>query len=208
MLGAIILLLGVFLVQTLKQSFAITTTPAEQQILIPMATMIPVKQTDQVMGNPGAKLLIIEFADLGNKESQTIHSILSNFVTTHPRDMRLVFKHAPLYHFFVNTPLTHQAAYCAGKQGKLFAFVNELITKNNSLREAGLKKSAEGAGVDMNNWWECANSVEAQQAVQSDVALAQSFALGKPPLIFINNQKLNLTKDVDLTQLLTSLIQP
>lgn len=205
-LSTLIIILLLFLVRAIRTTLDISTSAATATPLVPFTTMIPVNSADQSLGNPGAALLIIEFVDLGNSTSLSTHKLLSTFAAAHPRDVRLVFKHAPVYHFFVDTPLASQAAYCAGKQGKLFAFVDAIAGQDLSLRESGLRKAADAAKLDTNVWWDCANSAEAQQAVQSDTAEAQSLAVGKPPLVFINNNYLNLTSGIDVEQLLSTLI--
>jgi protein-disulfide isomerase len=206
-LGIFIIVLGAFLVRAFQSSLAITTQSTDTPLFSANPIAIAIQPTDQVLGNPGAPLTIIEFTDLGNADARALHETFSNFVKKHPRDARLIFKHAPVYHFFSDTVLAHQAAYCAGKQNKLWNFLDALIN-NNNLRESGLRASATTAGIDINNWWICTNSVETQQAVQKDLTEAQSLQAGKPPLIFINNKQLNILKGIDITQLLTSLIQP
>lgn len=207
-LGIFIIVLGLFMARAIQQSLAITTQATDTPLFSPNPIAINIQPTDQVLGNPGAPLTIVEFTDLGNADARTLHEILSNFVNKHPRDARLVFKHAPVYHYFADTVLAHQAAYCAGKQNKLWRFLDALIIDKNSLRESGLRASATTTNLDINSWWTCTNSAETQQAVQKDLTEAQNLQAGKPPLIFINNKQLNILKGIDLQQLLTSLIQP
>lgn len=200
--------MGYFLTREIKDVKKLTTKTTEEPLIADRAIAIPITSSDQILGNPGAPLTVIEYLDLKNNFDKKIHLEISAFVASHPQDVRLIFKHSPVPKFFFNDGvLAHQTAFCAGKQKMFWPFLKELVLSDNNLRETGLKKTALAAELNIEKLWECVESEEARQSVLSNRLEAEQLLSGEPPLVFLNNRKLNIHQDVDLTELLTSLIQ-
>lgn len=213
LLIVLILILGYLLFREIKDVGKLTTRAVEEPLIAERAVSIPISPSDQILGSPGAPLTVVEYIDLKNDLDQRLHREISAFVNSHPQNIRLVFKHSPIPKFFLGDGvLAHQAVFCAGKQKKgtknmMWPFLHELVTNDNNLREKGLRKTAQAAGLDINNLWNCVESEEARQAVLSNRLEAEQLRVGEPPLIFLNNRKLNIQQDFDLTELLSSLIK-
>jgi protein-disulfide isomerase len=198
-------ILGFLLFRELDKAKKITTKAANEPVV--SESTIPLKITDDpILGNPGAPVTVVEYLDLKNQRSKSLHYELSSFVNKSPQDVRLVLKHAPLSGIFSNGELAHKAAFCAGKQNKLWAFLDTLISSNSNIRESGLRKIATEIKLDVSRWWSCTNSEETKTAIESGMAEAQNLKMGNPPLIFLNNRKVNVSEDISLTQLLSTVI--
>lgn len=198
---------GLLLFQQIKKSADIVTQMKAAPIISANAIDLPIDKTDPILGNPGAPLTIVEFIDLGNSRARKIHTELADFVSAHPLDARLIWKDAPSHSIFsFDATLAHQAAFCAGKQNKFWPFVAESIKNSGHLTEAGLKDTAAKLKLDVASWWDCANSTATTQKIKDAVDLLPSLSVNSAPAIFINNKKVNLDENIDLTQMLGMLI--
>ncbi len=201
---------AVLLIQQIKRAWSITTRPSTAPLISPVSVFIPGEATEPVLGNPGAPLTIMEFSDLGCSRCGEIHMVLADFVSNHPEDARLIFKHAPEQKLFLKSnTLAHQAAYCAGKIGRFSEFVTAIFAaKKSHLDEPLVKRTGEQLQLPMNTWWSCATGTEAEQHITAAIAFNQQLGISEYPTIFINNRWINLKEDIDLAQLLESFITP
>ena len=202
--SAVIILISLFLWREIVNFRAITTETAAEPLLSDRAIPISISTEDQILGNPGAPITIVEFLDLNDATSRKFHKTLADFTTKNPLKVRLIFKHAPVAGILNDNTQANRSAYCAGKYGKLWEFL-EAIGENKP-KESVLRGAASTSGLPGTEWWQCVNGDKSLIAVQKDLAAAQSLQLGKPPLIFINNKKLSTDLDYDLEELLKTLI--
>lgn len=205
-LGVIVLILGAIFYNQFKKSAAITIRPEAEPIVSLSSVDLPDNLTDQMLGNPGAPTTIVEFADLGNSASNKLYADLSAFASANGKDVRFIWKDLPSAGFFEDSALGHEAAYCAGKQNKFWTFVDKVIGGQYSLKQEYLAEAAKATGLDAVAWDKCLADPDTAQKISSAVALAQSLGIQTAPALFINNKKINLTADVDVKQMLNSLI--
>ena len=201
---AVIAVISLFLWREIVNFRSITTKTASEPLLSDRAVPIEISPEDQILGNPGAPKTIVEFIDLNDLKSRQLHKTFSEFTKNNPQKIRLIFKHAPVAGFFGDNTLANRSAYCAGKFGKLWQFLDAL--GENKPKESVLRGAATTIGLPSNEWWQCVNGEKSLLAIQKDLTVAQSLQFGKPPLIFINNKKLSTDLDYDLGDLLKTLI--
>ncbi len=186
----------------------ITTRTKTLPLIESVAVNIPIDKTDPILGNPGAPLTVTEFVDLGNEKSRSIHATIADFVVKNPTEARLIWKDYPSAGIFGgNSFLLHQAAYCAGQEKKFWPFITELLKRRMEPKEAGLKDTAKQARLNIESWWLCANAPTTKQYVTSAAALAQSLNIKSAPAVFLNNKRINLEENIDLAQMLATLIK-
>jgi len=193
----------------LRKAFDITTETETRPIVSEnTANTFLVDKSDYVLGNPGADLDIIIFGDFSCAKCREVYTTVSALVRSHPQDIRLVWKGAPIGGIFTRGNfLPHQAAYCAGRQNKSFEFMELLMADKHNLSEAGLKKAAEGLKLNENAWWQCSNSEEAKNKVTDSVSLFDALDLRTLPALFVNNKLLNTDADINLEEILLSFIK-
>lgn len=168
---------------------------------------IPTENDDQILGNPGAPLTVVLFNDFSCSDCKLKYSELNKFVKEHPQNIRLFLKEVPQKNLFYKTnDLPHRSAYCAGKQGKYWEYVDILNNQKNISSESDLTKIADSLKIKVANWWKCTNSDEAKQKIARTVALVASLGVDQVPTIYINNKKINLENDVNFTEMLTKFI--
>ncbi len=193
------------LISQIKQAMGIVTTYTETPIVSPIAAYIPIDPTDPTLGNPGASMWIVLFADLGCKKCHEASYAITNFVNNHPDEARLIWKDAPQTSLFStgNIP-AHLSAYCSYEQGQFWKFANLVMQDKNNLKENGLIKIAQGLKMDMAKWNACRASIAAQNKIIGSMALAKSLGVTELPGIFVNNRKINLTPDINIGELLAA----
>ncbi|MFA5061705.1 MAG: thioredoxin domain-containing protein [Patescibacteria group bacterium] len=192
----------------LNKTSQITITRSTVPLISDNSFNIPIDSTDPQYGNPGAPVTVIEFADISCSKCQKTYYAIHDFVSKHPLDIQMVWKDAPRSNvLFSGDVLAHQAAQCAGKQGKFFEFINIAMQNTSHLDEAGLRKIAEGLGLNVTTWWDCTNSDEIKNKVQTSVDLAGQLGIKDLPAVYINNRAVLVNADIDVAQLLNQAIQ-
>ncbi len=203
-LGAL-LLLG----KQISRAFTITTNPTGQPLISPVTTDIPSDVNDPIMGNPGAPLSIVEFTDIGCTECQKIHTTLTTFVAAHPEDVRLIWKDAPNRSIFLKEFIpAHAAAYCAGKQNKFWEYIATIIADKKYSSTNDLVSEAAALKLNTATFESCLKDPASTERVTTARTLAEQLGIREAPVLFVNNKRLTLTKDIDLEQLLEAFIAP
>jgi protein-disulfide isomerase len=193
---------GGILAKQIKRSASITTKTKSTPLLSSFAVNIPIDKNDPLLGNPGAPLTLVEFSDLNCVQCAKVHATLYNFVEKYPKDARLIWKDAPAPSvLWKNNNTIHEAALCAGKQNQFWKFVELAYGGKNDPA-----KIAETLGLNMNQWRECAASEATKQKISAATELARNLGINSAPVIFVNNKMVNLTEELDLTQMLNSFI--
>ena len=204
----LIIIFTLLFIRVFSQYLNINVNHISTPIVSTEAVPITIDSTDQPLGNPGAPITIVEFGAIGCAECTKVNYLLSSFVMGHPTEARLIWKDAPVYGLFKRDyTLAHQAVYCAGKQGRLWKFLELVMQAKGALDEPALTKIAEGLKMDTLAWWRCSNSDEAKAKISASAALATSLGITKMPSIFINNRYIDLSNNLDLNGLLLKLIQ-
>lgn len=207
-LGLILItaILVVILVGQIRDARFISTKAQQIPLISSVAVNIPITGDDFILGNPGAPLTIVAFLDFTDTESLRDYRTISALVNKNPTKIRLFVKHHPERAFFSNPVLVHQAAICAGKQGRYWTYLDAIADSKRTLRQTQLTALAEKNQLVMSTWETCLSAEATANALQNDLQIASDLDLPSAPVIFINNKLLNPEETVDLTQLLTSFI--
>ncbi len=180
----------------------ITIKKSKQPLIYNNLVNITLDDSDQIYGNPGAPMTAIEFVDLSCSECLKIHSAIKKYAHDHPQSVRLVWKDAPKFNFlFKKNELAHRAAYCAGKQGKFWEYLDAIIA-NKKMDPSSLNQIANQVGIEFNSWTTCLDSDETVQKLAASVALAQSIGADSLPALFINNRRINTDDGINIEELL------
>lgn len=206
LLLAVMIAGSIFVAQIIKTK-KITITPANTPLLSEGYYDIPTENDDQILGNPGAPLTVVLFSDFSCSDCKIKYFEITKFAKEHPQNIRIFLKEVPQKNLFYKTnDLPHRSAYCAGKQGKYWAYMDILNTQKNISSEFDLTKIADELKLNTVSWWQCTNSNDAKQKIGRTIALATSLGVDKVPTIYVNNKKLDLENEIDLTELLTKFI--
>lgn len=200
--------LSLIFYKTIKKTSGITIKKTNIPIVSQQMAYIPISNTDQIYGNPGAAVTIIEFSDFDCVKCRQVHFDLINFVNKNPTKTRLVWKSAQQKKWFSTAnPLPHASAYCAGQQNKFWQFVSSTIADDKNTSENGLKTTAQNLKLDLAKWWSCVNSNEAKQEIASSTILNSQLGINSAPTLFVNNRWINLDTEIKLEEILKMFVQ-
>ena len=101
--------------------------------------------------------------------------------------MRIVFKDFPLPSHKL-APLAHEAARCAGAQGKYWAYHDRLFDKQPSFRRDDLLGYAAELGLDREAFAQCLDQRRFAGDVERDIAQAQALGVNSTPAFLINGR--------------------
>lgn len=204
LLLAIVGLVGLFLFVQIKRAREITVIRNPVPLIAGGTMAIPDSLSEQIYGNPGAPVTITEFMDLGCAKCLALHLAIKDFVAKNPLKVRLIWKDAVWPKIFSTQQswLAHQAAFCAGQQNKFWEFIDLVAPGKSNLAENNLKKIAENLQLDTAKWWQCAQSQEAKQAIESSTQIANQLGIKYLPAIFANNKLINTDADINIQEML------
>jgi protein-disulfide isomerase len=159
----------------------------------------PVDDTDYILGNPNAPIVIIEYSDYDcpfcKKFHVSLHQVMDDFGVG--GQVAWVYRQFPLAQIHPNAPKISEAALCVGSIGGNSAFwkfsdrvfeERELTAPTNMTR---LIKYAADAGVSQADYTSCVNSGEMRDAVLASAEEAFNLgARGTPyTVIMVGDQK-------------------
>ncbi len=149
--------------------------------------------TDHVRGADNASVTIIEYSDLECPFCKKFHSTMQQVMTTYPKDVRWVYRHAPLVQLHSQAPKEANATECASEQGKFWEMIDKIYAitpSNNGLNLTDLPKLAKEAGVaNIAQFQTCLDSDKYAKVVADDLADAQTAGLRGTPYSVIIGPK-------------------
>lgn len=139
------------------------------------------------LGKPDAKVTMVEFSDFqcpfcGRHFAQTMPQIEKNYIET--GKLRYVFRDFPIESLHPQSPKAHEAANCAGEQGKYWDMWKQLFSHQRQLAHDDLVADAASLGIDKAKFTQCLDSGRYGDEVQSSVNEAMRLGASGTPTIF------------------------
>lgn len=142
------------------------------------------------LGNSAAPLQIVEFADFTCPFSKQAFSVMRELLAKYPSQVSYTFRHFPLQDQAHQGGLeASEAAFCAGKQNKFWAYHDKLFLNQKNFTLEDLKGYAGQIGLDVPSFTKCLTSSLAEQKVGLDWTDGYSLGINGTPTFFINGQK-------------------
>jgi len=158
---------------------------SDTQVLLE-PSRIAVEAIGPSKGPEDAVVTIVEFSDFQCPFCQRVVPTLDQVVAKYPTQVRFVYRNLPLNSIHSRAQAAAEAAACAGKQGSFWDYHDLLFANNRALSDADFEKHAADLGLDMAAFRQCVQDRETQQAVEADLAAAQSLQISGTPSFFIN----------------------
>ena len=160
----------------------------ETDPLVTMTSATPaVLESDPILGNVEARVTIINFSDYLCTHCATVEDTLQDLVNLYPKDVRLVFKDAP-----VDQGESYQAALagrCAQAQGKFWEMHNLLFDNQISLSSPLYSRLARDIRLNVDQFNNCLTSQEMTAYVDQSVAQADQLGITEIPYLYINDME-------------------
>jgi protein-disulfide isomerase len=154
----------------------------------------PVTTADHVMGNPNAKVVIVEYSDTECPYCKSLHATLNRLVAAYGKEgsVAWVYRHYPIDRLHSKARKQAEASECAAELGGtkgFWEFLNELYAitpSNNGLDPAELPKIAKKVGLDVAKFETCLSSGKYTELIDAQIkdALAAG-AKGTPYSVVI-----------------------
>jgi len=174
---------------------------------IPTATNVkiaPVSSSDRILGNPDAKIVIVEYSDTECPFCKRFHQTLQQIMTNYGKDgsVAWVYRHFPIASLHAKAQKEAEATECAAEQGgnamfwKYIDRVYEITPSNNGLDPAQLPIIAKDLGLDVTAFNTCLSSgrMAARVKTQYDEGVVAG-ARGTPYSVLITkNENIPITQ--------------
>ena len=189
--GAILLLGGLLLLAT-KPTAQATVTPDVSDLIPPPPHPHPQEDLN-ALGDPNAPVTIIEYSDFqcpfcGRFALGTEPLLIRDYVET--GKVRLIYRTVGDW-IGPESLLAAEAAYCAGDQGKFWAFHDVLFANQHGENQGAFSRErieamAQMLGLDMDTFRECLDEHKYQKQAMQDLKDSQAAGVqGTPSFIVI-----------------------
>jgi protein-disulfide isomerase len=131
--------------------------------------------SDHILGNPNAPIVVVEYSDFECPFCKTFHNTMHRVVNDNNGKVAWVFRQYPIPQLHSKAFKEAEATECAFEQGGNDAFwkyadkIFEVTPSNNRLDEKELPKIAGEIGLNVASFNECLASGKYQAKVQADI---------------------------------------
>ncbi|MEK7503086.1 MAG: DsbA family protein [Patescibacteria group bacterium] len=152
---------------------------------------LKIRDTDHVLGNPKAKVAVIEYSDFecpfcGRMFSETLPQIKENFIKT--GDVKFIYRHFPLKSIHQYAQKAAEASECAGEQGKFWEYHDLVFNRQNSIGADNFKAWAKELGFDSAQFDSCLDSGKYSLRVETDLNEGLALGVNGTPATFVNGK--------------------
>jgi protein-disulfide isomerase len=150
---------------------------------------VPVNSVDAVKGPADALVTIVEFSEFQCPFCSRVLPATKQILDTYGKDVRIVFKHAPLP-FHADAPLASEAALAAGEQGKFWEMHDKLFANMKALKRENLDAYATELGLNMGKFKAALDGGKYKAQIDADQKLAAQIGASGTPNFYINGRNL------------------
>jgi protein-disulfide isomerase len=142
-------------------------------------------------GPANAPVTLVEFSDFHCPYCKQIEdsNLLTQLLSKYGDQLKMVWIDYPIDQLHPQSRTAHEAARCAGDQGKFWEYHKVLYTGGPKSGDQ-LKTVAQQVGLDLASFDACFTSSKYQAAVQKDVDQGKRLAVTGTPTFFVNGRPL------------------
>jgi protein-disulfide isomerase len=137
-----------------------------------------------------APVSIVEFSDYHCPFCRTVVGTLKQLLAQYPDRVRWVFRDFPIAGLHPEAQAAHEAARCAGEQGKFWPYHDLLFERPPDVSPAALRALAAQVGVEAAAFGQCLDSRKYRGAVNADIEAGTKLGITGTPTFFINGAML------------------
>jgi protein-disulfide isomerase len=166
-------------------------TPVQIHLKAPEPIRVQVDPSQGYARGPReAPVNIVEFSDFRCPYCKAVVTTLKQVAAQYPDRVRWVFRDFPIPGLHPDAPLAHEAARCAGEQGKFWPYHDLLFDRATDASAAALKQYAAEVGADRAAFDQCLDGHKYQAAVNADIEAGSKLGVSGTPSFFINGELL------------------
>ncbi|MEX2052595.1 MAG: DsbA family protein [Candidatus Paceibacterota bacterium] len=147
--------------------------------------MSPINKDDHIVGNPNAKIIIVEYSDLDCPYCKVFHQTMQQVVASN-QNVAWVYRHYPIPALHPDAFKKAEATECAWEQGgndAFWAYTDKLFEETYSLSE--LPNLAQSLGLNVNTFNTCLSSGKYAAKIQADIDGGNLAGVSGTPSSFI-----------------------
>jgi protein-disulfide isomerase len=164
-----------------------TQTPVQVFLTAPEPVRVVVDpKIGFARGPETAPVTIVEFTDFQCPFCKSVVPTLQQVVTQYADRVRWVFRDFPIAGLHPEAEVVHEAARCAGDQGKFWSFHDLAFEQGAQATQAALRDYAKRAGADVPVFDKCVESRKHRAAVAADIEEGKKLGVTGTPTFFIN----------------------
>ena len=143
---------------------------------------------EPAMGSATAKVMVMEVSDFHcpyckRQTLQTFPQLQSEYINT--GKVRFVFVDYPIAQLHPQAERAHEAAACAGEQGKFWEMYATLFAQSPTKTDSELTAQAKSNGLDMARFSSCLSSNKHADAIKASIARMEQLGIGGTPMTLI-----------------------
>lgn len=141
-----------------------------------------------IFGDPKAPLTVVLFTDLQCPYCAQIVPVLKSLQASHPKTLKISFRHFPLVSIHEKAMFAHQALWAAGQQGKLWDYYFLMAPNFRGLTDSALVANAKAVNLDMARFETDRKSPASQKAIEADMQLGETVGVEGTPALYFNGK--------------------
>ncbi len=169
---------------------------AKIEVLIKPAK-IDIEEGDApALGPKDAPIRLVEFTDYQCPFCGRARAVINQVLSEYKGKVRYVLKDFPLS-FHKDSIKAHEAALCAGDQGKYWDLNKKLWDNQQSIKVDDLKKYAKDVGLNTSKFNECLDSGKNTDKVRQNQQYGEKVGVTGTPAFFINGRMISGARPFD-----------
>ncbi len=189
-----IVLAGVLIAGAIVYSNTHDFTDNSAQVKVPDTDKnesLSVKDSDHILGNPNAKVAMIEYSDFecpfcSRLFKETLPRLKENFIKS--GKIKFIYRHFPLKSIHQNAQKAAEASECAGEQGKFWEYHDIVFERQGSLGISSFKQWSQELGLNSASFDSCLDSGKYASRVDEDFNEGVTLGVNGTPATFINGK--------------------
>lgn len=163
------------------------------------SVLLAARENDWYRGGKDAKAVLIEYSDFQCPACRAYEPVLKQLNHDFGDNLKIVYRHFPLFQIHSNAILAAEAAEAAGKEGKFWEMHDQIFEgqsdweKSPSAREI-FKNYALSLGLDKEKFLNGLDSKEIKKRVADDLKEAQNLGFDYTPTFIFNGKKIENPK--------------
>lgn len=150
---------------------------------------------DPFLGNPEAKIVIVEFMDYRCSNCKETAPIIHKIIDKYGYKVKVIARDFPVETAHPGATRLSEIAYCADKQGKFWQ-THDVLYQNQSeiasdIDSAQIAKISALANLDNKKLQSCLQGQQALLEVNSDYSVGYKYQMRGTPTFFINGEKVS-----------------
>jgi protein-disulfide isomerase len=141
-------------------------------------------------GPDSARVTIISFEDYECPFCKEAQPVLARLLSRYAGQIKVVHKDAPLDAVHPRARLAAEAARCADRQGKFWAFHDFLYAHAPQPMDDHFKRFATKSGIELKAFTRCLDSRETEDLVRRDSVEAAQLQISGTPTFFVNGREI------------------